>query len=235
MNLYQYTEKGPRADNQDSYGFKNLNGFTVACLADGVGGANSGKFVSNLCVNKYLESISDFDDELIPIIESIHKSVLQYQLDLEEYRGMATTFTGCLISENKLKGVHLGDSRLCLLRGNGIKQLTINHTEANRLFLAGKLTKDELINYPRKNIIESAIGIKGQLKIQSFEFDLQFNDRIIISSDGVHELINKFEFRDLSIKYKVLKDFGDALISLLHEKVMIDNSTFLIIELSKEK
>ena len=145
---------------------------------------------------------------------------------------MATTFTGCLISDNKIKGVHLGDSRLCLLRGNGIKQLTVNHTEANRLFLAGKLTKDELDNYPRKNVIESAIGIKGQLTIQCFDFDLQLNDRIIISSDGVHGLISKIEFRDLSIKYKLLNEFGEALKSLLQKKGLIDNATFLIIELS---
>ncbi len=232
MNLYQYTERGPRAENQDSYGIKKFDNYLIACIADGVGGGNSGKFASNLAVNKYLELSTGLNDDFKFIIESIHIEILNYQIELEEYRGMATTFTGCLITNNKLKGIHLGDSRLCLLRGNGIKQLTINHTEANRLLLAGKLKKDELENYPRKHIIESAIGIKGELTIQSFDFDLQTNDRILISSDGVHELISKVEFRDLSIKNKSLTEFGDALVSLLNKKGLIDNSTFLIVELT---
>ncbi|TDO77601.1 serine/threonine protein phosphatase PrpC [Flavobacterium chryseum] len=232
MEIYQFTEIGPRTENQDSFGIKNQNNILIACVADGVGGANNGKFASQLSVDKFLESVHSYEDNLALIIESIHNTVLDYQEKDSNYKGMATTFTACLISKNKLKGIHLGDSRLCVLRRNGIKQLTQNHTEAKRLYKAGKLSFEEMNNYPRKNVIESAIGMKDKILIQPFYFDLEPKDRIIITSDGIHELISKIEFRDLSIKNKNLNIFGDELASLVKSKKMIDNSTFVIIEIT---
>lgn len=230
MKIYQFSEIGPRTENQDSLGTNNQNDILIACVADGVGGANHGKFVSQLSVDKFLNSNPNFNQNLNLIIESIHKTVLNYQEKDLSYKGMATTFTGCLILDYKLKGIHLGDSRLCLLRGNGIKQLTENHTEAQRLYLAGKLTREELNDYPRRNIIDSAIGMKDEIKIQNFSFDLEPKDRILITSDGVHELVNKVELRDLSIKYQNLDDFGDELALLVKSKKLTDNATFLLIE-----
>lgn len=231
MKTYQFSEIGPRTENQDSLGTKSFNSIFVACVADGVGGANNGKFVSQLSVDKFLQLISNFEDNLNFIIESIHEIVLNYQEENASYKGMATTFTGCLILGNQLKGIHLGDSRLCLLRGNGIKQLTVNHTEAQRLYLAGKLTREELNDYPRKNIIDSAIGMKDEIKIQNFSFDLEPNDRILITSDGVHDLVTKVELRDLSIQNKELNNLGDQLALLVKSKKLTDNATFLLIEI----
>ncbi|TAJ13931.1 serine/threonine-protein phosphatase [Marinilabiliaceae bacterium JC017] len=233
IDIYKYTNKGPRSENQDSLGYKRFDQSFIACIADGVGGANGGKFASQYSVDKFLKTVSNFNDSLNPVVESIHKSIVELQKKDEQYSRMATTFTGCLIYQEKIKGVHLGDSRLCILRRNGIKQLTINHTEVNRLLRAGKLTKEEAINYPRKNVLESAIGIKDIITIQNFEFDLENKDRILITTDGVHDVISKVEFRDLSKKNKSINDFGDNLVSILQQKKITDNLTFLIIELNK--
>ena len=233
VDIYEYTNKGRRAENQDSFGYKKLDHAIIACIADGVGGVSGGKIASQYSVDKYLEQVTNINDNLNIVIEDIHSSIVKLQRKEIQYDRMATTFTGCVVSKNKIKGVHLGDCKLYILRRDGIKQFTRSHTEVNRLLRTGKLTKEEAENYPRKKVLESAIGMKDKITIHDFEFDLEQYDRILLTTDGVHDVVSKIEFRDLSKKNKNINGFGDELVTLLKDKPTSDNFTFLIIEITK--
>jgi PPM family protein phosphatase len=228
MQHYHFSHIGLRSENQDSYGFETKDNVTIACIADGVGGANEGKYASSYSVTKFLE-LAETSQLLDKLIFDIHKHVIQLQAD-EKFRGMASTFSGFILKDFDLQGVHLGDSRICVLRNNGIKQLTDSHTEAFRLLKAGKLEFDDIEDYPRKNIIESAIGIQGALNIHYIYFHLQPKDRILLTTDGVHELISKKEFRDLSIHNNDVESFGKAIENLLLSRKYNDNMTFGILQ-----
>lgn len=234
IRLYKYTDKGPRNENQDSFGYKRAENFFVACIADGVGGANGGKLASQKSVDEYLNGVNNTNINQNKIINQIHKSIVELQQKDERNSKMATTFTSCIIAQSKLEGGHLGDSRLCILRRNGIKQLTINHTEVNRLIKEGKLTLEEAKDYPRRNVLESAIGINRELIIQKFEFDLEHGDRLLLTTDGVHDVISKVEFRDMSKNNEDLDDFGDEIVKVLKSRNITDNTTFLLLELKNK-
>jgi protein phosphatase len=90
--------------------------------------------------------------------------------------------------------VHCGDSRIVVSRGAGIKRLTTDHSEAQRLFASGKLTREQLANYPRKNVLESALGIKGDPLIDTGNFPLLLGDKVFFTTDGLH---NKIMIREL--------------------------------------
>ncbi len=90
--------------------------------------------------------------------------------------------------------VHCGDSRITIARGAGIKRLTTDHSEAQRLFASGKLNREQLANYPRKNILESALGINGNPTIDTGNFPLLLGDKIFFTTDGFH---NKIMIREL--------------------------------------
>jgi len=232
VDIYEYTNKGRRAENQDSFGYKKLDYVIIGCIADGVGGVSGGKIASQYSVDNYLEKVTDINDNLNIVIEDIHRSIVKLQRKKVQYDRMATTFTGCVVSKNKIKGVHLGDSKLFILRRDSIRQFTSSHTEVGRLLRTGKLTKEEAKSYPRKNFIESAIGMKDTITIQTFEFELEQYDRILLTTDGVHNVVSNIEFRDLSKKNKNINGFGDDLVTLLKDKPTSDNFTFLIIEIT---
>ena len=82
--------------------------------------------------------------------------------------------------------------------------------------------------------MESAIGINRELTIQKFDFNIEDGDRILLTTDGVHELISKVEFRDMSINNKELNAFGDAIIKTLESKKATDNLTFMLIEIDNK-
>jgi serine/threonine protein phosphatase PrpC len=228
---FQYTDPGPRDDNQDAIDIRHKESYTLACIADGVGGGSCGSLASTESVKFFSNAIDNpIYARLEDALQATHQRIKELQKKNEECHGMATTFTACLIRSGSLFGVHVGDSRLCILRGNGIKQLTDPHTEAHRLFLEGKLTFNDLATYPRRNVLESAIGIKGEIKIQTFRFDLQVGDRVLLTTDGVHDVINKLEFRDLSKESANVEQFGKKIIELLKDKRLTDNVSFILMD-----
>lgn len=230
LDYFTHTEKGPRPGNEDSLQV-SINGASgTFCVADGVGGSNCGSMASSISVAEFVAH-AKVNLNLSDLLKEIHSKLLEYQTSHPECRGMATTFTGCLVYENKLFGIHAGDSKLLVLRRNGIKQLTETHTEAFRLYKAGKLSSNEFLTYPRKNIIESALGTLHGPLIQEFTFDLEDGDRILITTDGVHDFISKKEFRDLSLQSSTVHEFGEKIVQELSNKPLTDNATFVIFSL----
>jgi PPM family protein phosphatase len=229
ISFFKYSDKGSRTENQDALAVTNTDELSVACIADGVGGINCGKIAATESVSFFVENVNKNYD-LAKLVGKIHYKVKELQELKQECSGMATTFTGCVIENNLLKIVHVGDSRICILRGDGIKQLSESHTELNRLLKIGKIQIEDADNYPRKHILESAIGMKGSLTIQTTEFSLKPSDRILLTTDGVHNVISKIEFRNLSKKSLHIDDFGDNIINLLKTKSISDNISFVAIE-----
>lgn len=228
--IYDYSDIGPRNENQDFIGYKNLSDGFIACIADGVGGNKSGKFISKFVVDEFLryEDLSDLN-RIEDKIYSINLKVLELQKK-EEFSNMATTFTVFLVKDLKLYGFHIGDSRLCILRRNGIKQLTKAHTSAYRALKAGIISIEDYKSLNFKNILENAIGIED-LNIDIFTFDLQKKDRILISTDGFHDVMPKSELVAISIENKnSLLNCYEQFINRLKTKKLTDNNSFLIYE-----
>lgn len=186
---YAYrSETGPRSENQDAAVVLELGHVLVAAVADGLGGHNGGSVASRVAVEileqRFLVEFGSLD--LQQLAASVHDQLGTLQSMDPALREMATTFTAALFDNDQLRYVHCGDTRLVVQRGSGIRRLTTDHTEAQRLLDAGLLTAEEFERYPRKNILTSALGIKGAPQIDAGEITLQRGDRVFIMSDGVY-------------------------------------------------
>jgi PPM family protein phosphatase len=178
IHSFIFSDKGSRDENQDAVKTTSLNSAFISCIADGVGGSNCGRFAATQSIAYFLEMLASTEiSNMGEALRATHDKIIRLQQEKPECNGMATTFTACMIMNFTLRGVHTGDSRLCILRGNGLKQLTDSHTEAERLLKAGKLSKEQLIFYPRRNVLDSAIGAKSNLIVQNFDFSLKNGDR----------------------------------------------------------
>ena len=143
MEKFGFSFRGPRKNNEDYYGFEQINGSHVFCVADGVGGNACGEFASKFSVQRFLEIIKISQIvNLKTIIDEINKELIGEAVQKQECKGMATTFTGLYINERSAQFIHTGDSRIYLLRGNGVIQLTEDHTEVRRLLNEGLLSRE---------------------------------------------------------------------------------------------
>ncbi|WP_312913501.1 PP2C family protein-serine/threonine phosphatase [Stutzerimonas nitrititolerans] len=230
MITYEFTDKGPRVENQDSCYLNCDDGGIVAAVADGVGGNNGGAVASRIAIEILIDGYKS-DSTLSECLLRAHEKILDCSSRDDSLRGMATTLTAAIFKKGVLKGVHCGDSRAYILRGNGIKQLTKDHTEVAKLLAEGRLTKDAAINYPRKNILDSALGTHKELRFQEFEFQLEIGDRVILATDGIYGDLTKKELVFISKSESDFNKFCEAVISRVVEIGPSDNYTLVGFEL----
>ena len=232
LDYYSYTNKGPYKGNQDAIDINRIaDDCVIACLADGVGGGLHGEEASKLATTYFVNQINITEESVTNIAKDIHWKIIELAKVNNAEGKMLTTFTGCLVKENKLYGVHCGDSRLYILRGSGIKQLTEDHTEVNMLLKSGKLSRDDATNYPRKHILNSAFGTLEDPRIDAFQFELMRNDRVLLTTDGTHGLISKLLLRDLSHQSSTVEQFGALIVSKIEEIEPTDNYSIVALEI----
>lgn len=184
------SDPGPRKANEDSVlATLTADGATLIAVADGLGGHFGGGEASLLAIQGLSEATISSEEDFRGVFLQIHDEILKRQHLNPAAHGMATTLTAVILQGSRLIGAHCGDTRCVLQRGEGIKKLTTEQTEAQRLFETGKLTKDQFLTYPRRNVLDSALGVAEGLRIDTVNHDLQPGDRVLITSDGVHEIL----------------------------------------------
>ncbi|OMP92216.1 PP2C family protein-serine/threonine phosphatase [Raoultella terrigena] len=233
INKFAYTSPGPRSHNQDSILVEILPSADLLCgVADGVGGNLGGETASQLALDIIAAALrTDSSISLLEAITRADKAIKDAALKDGELTGMASTVTVTKLIGNQLLGANCGDSRTYLLRGSGVKQLSYDHSEVTRLLREGKLTKETAVDYPRKNILDSALGAHKPLQVHEFEYNLLVGDRIVLLSDGVSSVVSKKDFRDLSVKYNSLNDYGASVIELVESRDTRDNYSLIIFEI----
>jgi len=212
-----FTDMGPRKRNEDSvFASERDDGSVVLAVADGLGGHFGGAEAAKIAIQALekadLLDTADFQRTFL----QIHEAILKLQSSSSELQGMATTLTAVKIDNFKLFGAHCGDTRCILQRGEGIKKLTVEHTEAQRLFDAGKLTKDQFLTYPRRNVLDNALGGQEELRVDAIEHDLAAGDKLLLTSDGVHE---KLRLR-LVLEILKMSNDSDTALGAIHSGVI---------------
>ncbi len=233
IEFSSFSEPGPRPENEDFLLIKIISeSFIFACIADGVGGQRAGKFASQFAGNGLLKGIEfNREADLRSLFEQLHSDLISYAKQEPEKYGAATTLSAACISGNVLRFAHIGDTRVTLYRGNGVQQLTEDHTEVYRFLKAGKITWDEAENYSRKNVLESALGGSADLKIQTGEIELRNDDRLILSSDGIHGKLLKREILRLSLEHKSTPEFVSAIKEEIVQRDPTDNYSLLALQI----
>ncbi len=199
--ISSFSETGPRASNEDAVSsWRNNHGTLIVAVADGLGGMGGGATASQLAIKTVKEFVSNIEvsnTTLRKAVLAAHSAILDHQLVDPMHKNMATTFTVLAFLNKKIVGAHTGDTRAAVARNEGIKKLTVDHSEGQKLYAAGKLTKDELASYPRQHILESALGSHKEPTIDEIDFEIQAGDKLVLTSDGVHGLVLLRDMREL--------------------------------------
>lgn len=223
-----FSDQGPHPENQDSLGIAIHSDWCLACIADGVGGAARGREAAQLATKFFIDALEkNISTPLRKVIEATNVELLK-----PTDQGLVTTFSGVFIKGLMLQGVHVGDTRIYVLRGNGIKQLSEDHTEYFRFRKEGKLAPEDAATYPRKHVIENALGSDASPRIDCFDFTLELGDRVLLTTDGAHTLLSKQELRDISKVSLNVEEFVARIAKHVQHAKPTDNYSVLAIEMA---
>ncbi len=219
-----------RDENEDSFLVLPESG--VWAVADGMGGHEAGALASATVVNALQKiEVPTSVNDLVTLCQQQLIDANQRLLRISEERGgivIGATVAAFLAHNGYYACVWSGDSRIYLLRGDQISQISRDHTEVAELVAEGVLTPEEAQNWPRRNVITRAIGVHDEIDLEMTQGMLQKGDIFVICSDGLTAHVSDEEIFELA-RLNAPQSATDALVALTMERGAHDNVTVVVI------
>lgn len=197
MEFYFKTDTGmTRSTNQDAVISKTLSSdFAWSLICDGMGGTKGGDIASLIAIEEISDCLDaglheNLSSEEIKVsmykaIESANNKIFEEATGNKLLSNMGTTVVLCIIKGNLLQVMYAGDSRAYLISGNGIEQITKDHSIVQEMVDRGEITKQDAKVHPQKNIITRALGVDKNIKLDYIEMNLKKGDMLLMCSDGL--------------------------------------------------
>jgi serine/threonine protein phosphatase PrpC len=179
----------------------------IFAVCDGMGGEQFGEqaaFFAVQALDEFYKSSFPTSTSLSELKESIDKHIkiankLIYEQALSLGKRMGTTLTSIVFCGNKTMTLNIGDSRVYLLRGSKLTELTTDHTEAQRLIRLGVLNSHTARFHKSKNILTRYLGTDPSLGTMEADYSDELNvltgDTYLVCSDGLSDFINNEEIK----------------------------------------
>ena len=197
---------GGRSENQDSYGAMQTSRGYLVTVCDGMGGGPGGKTASSIAVNEILAGISEgADDEtvvnvIIKAVRRANMAIIEAGNENPELKGMGSTATVLLISENSAHVAHVGDSRIYQFRGKKKVFRTDDHSMVFDLVKQKVITEEQARLSAQSNVITRALGMRPDIEVEVHELPFKKGDRFLLCSDGIHGTMPEREFIKMATK-----------------------------------
>ena len=197
---------GGRSENQDSYGAMQTSRGYLVTVCDGMGGGPGGKTASSIAVNEILAGISEgADDEtvvnvIIKAVRRANMAIIEAGNENPELKGMGSTATVLLISENSAHVAHVGDSRIYQFRGKKKVFRTDDHSMVFDLVKQKVITEEQARLSAQSNVITRALGMRPDIEVEVHELSFKKGDRFLLCSDGIHGTMPEREFIKMATK-----------------------------------
>jgi protein phosphatase len=130
--------------------------------------------------------------------------------------------------EDGIHIAHVGDSRVYRIRNHQMEQLTEDHSLLNDYRKMKRLTEEEIANFPHKNVIVRALGMKESVKVDT-RFELpQEGDVVLLCTDGLAGPCSDQEIFEIIDSTPDLSVATQSLIHAANERGGPDNVTCVL-------
>jgi PPM family protein phosphatase len=258
LNVEAYTHQGMTGkNNEDRYAVasfraseKDHTPVLFAVLADGIGGHRGGEVAAELAVNHIMQSVAKGDGRfsrhiIEQAVNEASSAIAAHSATNENLKGMGATCAIAWITDNKLHTAYVGDSRIYLMRGGRIQQLTIDHSWVQEAIEKGILTPELAREHPNVHVIRrylgSAVPPEPDFRLNLFDgegahhaennqgTEIQPNDVILLCTDGLTDLVWNDEILEAVRTKPTLKEASRELVNLANERGGHDNITVILI------
>lgn len=221
MKYCQFSEKGPRMNNEDCHDVATISDSrTLFVVCDGMGGHSCGEIASQTICDSFTEywqgnpDIPDSEQKVMDASKAASKSLD----DRSGHYQMGTTLVMCSIEGNQATIAHAGDSRCYVIdiKGN-VRYRTIDHITSSSISLP-YINKAFFTRHP-----EDAVPDVRTIQLQPL-------DRILLCTDGLYNAIDDETMLHTLQCARDVEQVAEKYKAICEEKAG-DNYTAIIIEM----
>ena len=195
-----------RKGNEDAHFLNDEQRLYV--VADGMGGHAAGEVASRVAVDAIAEfveltggnqeitwpfglddTISYEGNRLKTAVRHANTRVIEATRESAEYEGMATTVAAVLVDGDIANLAHVGDSRIYLWNGEGIEQLTRDHSWVNEQIENGAISPEQARSHPLRNVVTRALGGRADLVVDIQSRRMEPGNMLLLCSDGLTTMV----------------------------------------------
>ncbi len=193
-----------RLENQDSFAIAPEVGFF--CVADGMGGGQGGALASRWTCDALqvawqtarAQAPAAREATMNDALQAANGRIRAYARE-QGFKVMGTTVVALLhvnAEGARARLFHVGDSRLYRLRYGRLDLLTRDHTVGNELGTAvatsdaARAKSLQARSNPLTHILTRAVGTEQRVRPDWKTVDVQRGDRLLLCSDGVHDMVD---------------------------------------------
>ncbi len=193
-----------RDENEDRCGvFVESAACAIVGVADGVSSYEGGEVASQMAIEVMIRAYRE-EATTLSAGQRLYRAVQQANIEIydrsvvvPELRGMATTLTAVALERGELTAVHVGDSRLYLVREGSITQLTKDHTVAAGKARFGLLSKERARTHADRCVLTRSVGRELIVSRDRITQRLVQGDVLILCSDGLYNMLADAEMKHL--------------------------------------
>jgi len=237
-----------RTDNEDAL-FLDPEAH-LYIVADGMGGHQAGEVASRIVVDTLRDYVKRFrqDDgaeEMAEADETLSKEANRLLAGIQlanlgvnrlshakgSYRGMGTTVSAVLFTDETLIAANVGDSPIFLIHNNSVERLSVPHTlmaEQAAIDPAGAAR----LGSEYRHMLTRAVGIEESVDAAVCEIPLYRGDVVVIGSDGLTDQVSQDEILEI-VKAARPEKACRALVDLANERGGDDNVTVIVARVKK--
>ena len=197
-----------RTNNEDNFGFDLRRGIFVVC--DGMGGAAAGEVASKIAVDTVLanfrndpgraelpllgrrfEGVSEQAAGLANAIQLANQAIQEAAAQNPNRSGMGSTIVAVCLKGNFFSIANVGDSRIYLVRGGIIQQMTSDHSLVMEQVRRGLMTVEEAEQSEMQNVIVRALGSEDSVEPDLEDHEFAPGDVLLLCSDGMSRYVKE--------------------------------------------
>lgn len=235
--------------NQDSLlihqAHTGVGNVILAVMCDGMGGLAKGEVASACMVRVFSDWFhNDFPKMLSAglqpealrasweqIVSIVNQKITSYSV--RNNVAMGTTCAALLIVNNVYYIMNIGDSRVYMI-GDNVYQLTKDQTYIQREMDAGRMTYEQSLVDPQRNVLLQCVGASSVIEPDFIMGDVQPNQCYMLCCDGFRHEVGPKEFYQylnpvVSTDPKIMRDSLVFLTEMNKQRMETDNISVVLI------
>ncbi len=240
------SEKGRRESNEDAAILavfpptSALRAFAI--LSDGMGGHNAGEVASSMAVEILREKVKALtartdarplsaetvEAEIRDWIAEVNREIYRRGKATAEQKGMGATLALALVlADDRLVAANVGDSRIYLVSGLNVRQLSVDHTalaEQRRALGSDSVAPEDDAHNPFAHALTRSLGQERNVEpcVRS-DLTLGPGDVVLLTTDGVTDVLEAERFLTALETSGSLQETADEIHRLAFEAGSKDN------------